>query len=216
MPGTSGAARIRPLSIQNESPRLILASASTARQAVLHAAGLVFTAQAARVDEDAIKRAAQAEGASADDAALQLAEMKAQRVARRETDALVIGADQILLCGERWFDKPADLGAVRTHLLALRGQTHTLVTAMVCFRDGRRIWHHIAHPRLTMRNFSDRFLDAYVAAEGAAAMASVGAYRLEGLGVHLFDRIEGEHSAILGLPLLPLLGFLRQHGVVTD
>jgi septum formation protein len=201
---------------QAAEPRLVLASASAARQAVLLAAGLRFTAQAAAIDEAAIKAGAMAEGASADDTALRLAELKAERVARREPGALVIGADQLLVCGGLWFDKPVDMDDVRAHLTALRGQSHTLVTAIVCLRDGRRVWHHVGHPRLTMRRFSDAFLDRYVAIEGKAAMASVGAYRLEGTGVHLFDRIEGEHAAILGLPLVPLLGFLRQHGVVMD
>jgi septum formation protein len=201
---------------QTPELRLILASASAARQAVLTAAGIVFTAQAARIDEDAIKREARAEGAPASDAALMLAEMKAERVARKEPGALVIGADQILVCEERWFDKPLDVADMRGHLEALRGRTHSLATAMVCFRDGRQIWRHVATPRLTMRNFSDDFLAKYLDAEGEAAIGCVGCYRLEGLGAHLFERIEGEYAAILGLPLLPLLGFLRQHRVVTD
>jgi len=201
---------------QIAEPRLVLASASAARQAVLAAAGLTFTALAAAIDEAAIKAGARSEGATADDTALLLAELKAERIARREPSALVIGADQLLVCGDRWFDKPADTDDVRAHLTALRGQTHTLVTAIVCLRGGARVWHHIAHPRLAMRRFSDAFLENYVAEEGEAALGCVGAYRLEGLGAHLFDRIEGEHAAILGLPLLPLLGFLRQHGVVMD
>jgi septum formation protein len=200
--------------LQQPTPSLVLASQSTARQAVLAAAGLSFTARPARLDEAAVKRAAQAEGASADDAAILLAELKAERVARGEPGALVIGADQLLVCGDRWFDKPADLAAAREHLVALRGRAHMLVTAIVVLRDGVRIWHHVAHPRLVMRGFSDAFLDAYLAAEGEAVLGSVGAYRLEGLGAHLFDRIDGEHAAILGLPMLALLGFLRQHGVV--
>jgi septum formation protein len=103
----------------------------------------------------------------------------------------------------------------REHLRRLRGRRHTLVTAVVCQRGQTPLWHHVAAPLLTMRDFSDAFLDAYLAAEGKALLASVGAYRLEGLGVHLFDRIEGEHAAILGLPLLALCGFLRQHGVLA-
>jgi septum formation protein len=201
--------------LQAPTPRLILASASAARRDVLARAGLVFEARAAAIDEAAVKQSARGDGATPDETALLLADLKAERVARREPDQLVIGADQILICGERWFDKPIDLADARAHLVALRGQTHTLVTAMTCHRHGQRIWHHIARPRLTMRGLSDAFLDSYLAAEGAALLGSVGAYRLEGLGVHLFDRIEGEQAAILGLPLLPLLGFLRQHGVVS-
>ena len=116
--------------------------------------------------------------------------------------------------GERWFDKPPDLAAARAQLLALRGRSHRLVTATVAWRGGARIWQNVTQPRLAMRDFSDAFLDAYLASEGEALLGSVGAYRLEALGLHLFSRVEGEHSAILGLPMLPLLGFLRQHGVV--
>ncbi len=199
--------------IQQDDPPLLLASQSAARAAVLSAAGLRFEARPARVDEAAVKQAMQAEGAGADEAALILAGLKASRL--RDPAALVIGGDQLLVCEGGWFDKPADLAAARAQLLALRGRTHTLVTAVVCMRGGQEVWRHLARPRLRMRQFSEPFLDAYLAAEGAAVLASVGGYRLEGRGVHLFDAIDGEHAAILGLPLLPLLGFLRQHGVLT-
>ncbi|RAI59683.1 Maf family protein [Roseicella frigidaeris] len=205
--------------MQREAPPLILATASTARQAVLRGAGLAFRAEAAAVDEAAIKASAQAEGIPPGETALLLAEAKAQRIARRYPEALVIGADQMLVCPDeagrpRWFDKPADMAAARAHLRALRGRTHELVSAMVCWRQGMRIWQHLARPRLTMRDFSDEFLEAYLAMEGEAVLSSVGAYRLEGPGVQLFARVEGEHGAILGLPLLPLLDFLRGHGVL--
>ena len=200
--------------IQREAPALILATASQARRAVLAAAGLRFTAEAAAVDEAAIKEGAQAEGIPPGEAAMLLAEAKAQRIARRQPEALVIGADQLLVCEGRWFDKPPDMAAARAQLLALRGRPHELMTAMVCWRGGQRVWQHLARPRLTMRGFSEAFLDAYLALEGEAVLGSVGAYRLEGPGVQLFDAVEGEHSAILGLPLLPLLGFLRQHGAL--
>jgi septum formation protein len=203
------------MALQADTPALVLASASTARRAVLDAAGLRFTAMPAAVDEEAIKESARAEGLSPTDAALLLAEAKARRVQGRVPGALVVGSDQVLVCEDRWFDKPADMAAARTHLQTLRGETHILVTALVAWRDGARIWQHVATPRLTMRRFSDHFLDAYLAAEGEAVLSSVGAYRLEALGPHLFDRIEGEHSAILGLPLMALLGFLRDHDVLT-
>jgi septum formation protein len=164
------------------------------------------------VDEAVLKSAARTEGASAEDAALLLAGVKAARV--RDLDALVIGADQILVCEERWFDKPVDPAEARAHLLALRGRVHELATAVVCHRGGREVWRHVARPRLAMRAVSDAFLDAYLAAEGDAVLGSVGAYRLEGLGIQLFDRVDGEHAAILGLPLLPLLAFLRGHGLL--
>lgn len=201
--------------IQAEDPRLILASASLARRSVLDAAGLRYTALAAAVDEASIKEAAQAEGIGPADAAIILADAKAERIARRNPDALVIGCDQLLVCDGSWFDKPADVTAARAHLQRLRGRKHDLVTAVVCHRHGGRVWQHVATPRLTMRDFSDAFLDAYLDIEGDRVTQSVGAYRLEGPGVQLFNRIEGEHAAILGLPLLPLLDFLRQHRVLA-
>jgi septum formation protein len=199
---------------QAAEPRLILASSSATRRALLERAGLRFEAMPAAVDEAALKQAAQAEGIPPEDAAIMLAEAKAERVARRLPEALTIGCDQLLVCEDRWFDKPTDLGAARAQLLALRGRTHRLVTATVAWRGGGRVWQDVSAPRLTMRGFSDAFLDVYLAAEGEALCASVGGYRLEGLGIHLFSRVEGEHSAVLGLPMLPLLAFLRGHGVL--
>ena len=201
--------------LQHPTPRLILASASESRRSLLAAAGLAFECVIARVDEATVKQAARAEAVSADEAALLLASLKAGRVARTHPDAVVIGADQILVCDGLWFDKPADAVEAGEHLRQLRDRCHTLVTAVVCQRGETPLWQHVATPRLTMRNFSDAFLDAYLAAEGDALLSSVGAYRLEGPGVHLFDRIEGEQAAILGLPLLALLGFLRQHRVLV-
>lgn len=200
--------------IQAETPRLVLASASAARRSVLTEAGLRFEAVPAAVDEAAIKEAARAEGIPPADAALMLADAKAERIARRHPDALIIGCDQLLVCEGSWFDKPVDVATARAQLQSLRGKSHELVTAVVCHRHGGRVWQHVAVPRLTMREFSDAFLEAYLAAEAEHVTQSVGAYRLEGLGAHLFSRIQGEHPAILGLPLLPLLAFLRQHGVL--
>ncbi|WP_137127060.1 nucleoside triphosphate pyrophosphatase [Roseomonas sp. HF4] len=202
--------------IQAEAPRLILASASAARRSLLQGAGLHFEALSAAVDEAAIKEAAQAEAIPPADAALVLADAKAERIARRHPDALVIGCDQLLVCEGTWYDKPPNPAAARAQLQTLRGRTHELVTAVVCHRHGGRAWQHVAIPRLTMRDFTDEFLDAYLALEGDRVMGSVGAYRLEGPGVHLFARIRGDHAAILGLPLFELLGFLRQHGVVRS
>ncbi|MCX7380593.1 MAG: Maf family protein [Alphaproteobacteria bacterium] len=200
--------------LQSAEPRLVLASASSARHAVLTAAGLRFEVKAAAIDEAEIKRSARADGMSAEDTALLLAELKATRIATRDPDALVIGCDQLLVCGDVWFDKPTGVAGAREQLVALRGKTHTLVTAVLCLRQGQRIWHNVAKPRLRMRPFSDAFLDAYLAAEADHVTSTVGAYRLEGPGVQLFDTVEGEHAAILGLPLLSLLGFLRQHGIL--
>jgi septum formation protein len=195
---------------------LVLASASATRRRLLEAAGLTFATRPAAVDEREVKRSARAEGASAEDAAMLLAALKAERVAAREPNAIVIGADQILVCDGAWFDKPEHIDAAREQLRVLRGKSHVLSTAVVCQRDGQRLWQHLARPRLVMRAVSDAFLDAYLPIEGTAITSSVGAYRVEGLGIHLFERIEGEHAAVLGLPMLPLLGFLRQHGVLLS
>lgn len=199
--------------LQSPTP-LVLASASATRLALLHAAGLRATARPARIDEDSVKRAARAEGATPGETAVLLATLKARRIAA--PGALVIGADQLLTCGDAWFDKPVDRAEARAHLRHLRGRTHTLHTTIACLRDGAEVWRHLATPRLVMRAFSDRFLDAYLDAEGDAVLGSVGAYRLEGPGVQLFERVDGEHAAILGLPMLPLLGFLRQHAILSD
>jgi septum formation protein len=200
------------------APPLVLASSSATRATLLRAAGLDFEARAAAVDEASLKESAQAERMPPSDAAVLLADAKAQRIARRlraeQPEALVIGADSLVVCEGRWFDKPDGLEGARAQLQALRGRTHELISSVVCWRHGARIWHHAAVCRLSMRDFSDEFLDAYLAAEGEAITHSVGAYRLEGLGMHLFRKVEGEHSAILGLPMLPLLDFLRQHGAV--
>jgi septum formation protein len=204
------------MSLQAAAPRLILASASPARQALLAEAGLTFEVMPAHIDEAEIKRSARAEGVEVEDTALLLAELKARRIARLHPDALVIGADQLLVCDDRWFDKPIDLADAHAHLRALRGRMHTLVTGVVCHRGDQFVWHHVAKPRLTMRSFSDAFLSQYLEAEAETVTTTVGAYRFEGLGVQLFDEIDGDHSAILGLPLLPLLGFLRQHGVILE
>lgn len=193
---------------------VILASASTARQSLLRAAGVDVVALPARIDEDAVKQTAQADGSSAGDAALLLAAMKARRIASAHPEALVIGADQMLVCDEAWFDKPPTLADARAQLQALRGRTHHLPTALVCFRGATQVWHHLATPALTMRDFSDAFLDRYLAAEGEAVLSSVGAYRIEALGIQLFARIEGGMDAISGLPLLPLLDYLRGAGEI--
>jgi septum formation protein len=200
--------------LQRPAPRLVLASASASRRAVLQAAGVAFAIRPAQIDEAEAKRTARMDGASAEEAALLLAGMKASQIALSEPDALLIGADQILVCDDEWFDKPINVTAAADQLRTLRGRTHALATAVLCHRGGQRLWHHVARPRLTMRPFSDAFLAAYLAAEGSDVTTTVGAYRLEGRGIHLFERIEGEHSAILGLPLLELLGFLRRQGVL--
>ena len=199
---------------QAELPPLVLASQSTARRGLLAAAGLRFSAEAAHVDEDALKAAARAEEYSPEDAAVLLADAKAERISRRRPDALVLGADQILECEGAWFDKPADMAGAAAHLRALSGKRHRLVNGIVAFRGGSRIWTHVDSPRLWVRTLSESFIEEYLALEGEAVLSSVGAYRLEGPGIQLFDRIEGEHSSILGLPMLAVLGFLRQQRIL--
>jgi septum formation protein len=201
--------------LQRPGPQLILASGSASRRALLQAAGLAFTVQPAQIDEAEVKRAARADGAPASETSLLLADLKASCIAQLDPEALVIGADQILVCGEDWFDKPDDAAAAAAQLRALRGRTHELATAVVCRQGGRCVWHHVATPRLTMRRFSDAFLAAYLAAEADDVTGTVGSYRLEGRGIHLFERVDGDYAAVLGLPMLELLGFLRGHGVFT-
>jgi septum formation protein len=200
------------------TPRpIVLASASTARAALLRDAGIDFTIDPADIDETAIKREHQTRGGdAAATCALALAEAKAAAVARRHPEALVIGADQLLVCDGEWFDKPRDLAEAAEHLRRLRGRDHILVTAACLYEGGKKLWRAISVPRLTMRRFGEALLAGYIATEGKTVLGSVGAYRIEGRGVQLFARIEGDHFAILGLPLLELLDCLREHGALGE
>lgn len=195
---------------------LILASASPARLAMLTAAGVVAEAIPARIDEGAVKQAMLAEGAPLRDIADKLAELKALRLSARHPGRLVLGADQVLVSGGRLFDKPADLAEALSHLRVLRGASHQLLSAAVVALDGAPVWRHVGAARLTMRPFTDAFLDDYLARIGDLALTSVGCYHLEGLGAQLFSRVEGDYFTILGLPLLELLGFLRARGALTE
>ena len=194
---------------------IYLASASPTRKRLLEAAGIPVIAEPAAVDEAEIKSAFHADRRGADDCALALAEAKAQRVSARHPSALVVGADQMLDCGGTWFDKPADLRHARAHLQALRGRRHRLISAVAVLRGGARLWHTVDQAELAMRSFSDEFLHRYLAAAGADALHSVGAYQLEGIGAQLFATVDGDFFTILGLPLLPLLDFLRGHGALA-
>jgi len=206
--------RTSPLQIA-DAPAVVLASASASRARLLAAAGVAVTQHPAAVDEAAVKEALRADGVAPADAAVALAELKAERIATRmQADAIVLGADQLLTCEERWFDKPADLAEARAQLAFLAGRRHELWTAAVAFRGGARVWHHVARVRLDVRPCSAGFLDRYLEAAGDDVLGSVGAYRIEGVGAHLFSRIEGDGFAIQGLPLLELLEFLRTQGVV--
>jgi septum formation protein len=194
---------------------IILASASPTRARLLGAAGVRFTVRPPEIDEAPFKQRARQAGQSAIECALTLAAAKAGAVSRRFPEALVIGADQLLAAGDEWYDKPADLAAIRAQLRALRGRTHVLATAACVVRGGERVWHAASMPELTMRPFSDGFLAEYIAAEGEALLGSVGAYRLEGRGIQLFERMTGDHFAVLGLPLFELLDFLRSCGALS-
>ena len=194
---------------------LVLASASAARRRMLEAAGLAFDVETPRVDEEAAKASLRAEGLKAREQADALAELKALSVSRKRA-GLVIGADQMLAIGGDALDKPNSTLDARDHLVRLRGRTHELITAAVVAKDGAVIWRHIDTPKLKMRAFSDAFLDDYLARAGAEALGSVGAYQLEGLGAQLFERVEGDYFSVLGLPLLPLLAFLREHGAARS
>jgi septum formation protein len=192
---------------------LILASQSASRQALLRNAGLAFDAIPADLDERAVQAGANV-GAAPDVAAL-LAREKALDVARRHAGRWVIGADQTLALGTRLFNKPSDRTAAAAQLAALAGQTHGLYSAAAVARDGVVAFETVAVATLTMRALSATEISAYLDAAGDSVTTSVGAYQLERLGIHLFDRIDGDHFTILGLPLLPLLGFFRQRGLLA-
>lgn len=193
----------------------ILASGSASRRAILTAAAVPFTAIPADVDEDRLKDALTAKGVTLADIALHLAEAKARDVAKAHPADLVLGADQTLLFDGRLVSKCTDLAQARALLSRLRGRAHELVGGLVLMRGGEVVWRHVAVSRMTMWSFSDAFLDRYLVAEGKALLASVGCYRLEGLGAQLFEVIEGDYFAVLGLPLLPLLAELRKRGVLA-
>jgi septum formation protein len=193
---------------------IILASASKSRANLLRAAGVKVDIIPACTDEDSIKASLKADGATAAQCAETLAELKAIQISHRHHEALVIGADQMLECDGEWFDKPVDMACAQQQLLKLRGKSHVLPTAVAVALNGSRIWHHLAMPRLTVRPFAGSFIDSYLAEAGPAVLSSVGAYQLEGPGVQLFSRIEGDFFTILGLPLLELLAFLREHGTL--
>lgn len=189
---------------------IILASTSLTRQHMLGTAGVAFTAVAPQVDEEAL--VARHPSWSPEETALRLAEAKALDVSRRFPDACVIGADQVLALGSRIYMKPSGREQCREHLEQLRGKSHALISAVVCARSGSAQWHHAAEAVLSMRNFSSPFLERYLDLIGPDCTSSVGGYKIEGLGVQLFERIDGDHFTILGMPLLPLLAYLRSAG----
>jgi septum formation protein len=191
-----------------EPQPLVLASRSDVRGKILAAAGLRFEIRPSIVDERAIE--AQAGINDPVDVARHLAHAKANAVAASLPGRVVLGADQTLARGAKRFTKPADSSVASEQLRDLRGRTHELHSALALVRDGTLLFSCVDTARLTMRNFSDRYLKEYLDLAGNAALKSVGGYQLEGIGIHLFERVEGDYFTILGLPLLPLLAYLRQ------
>lgn len=197
------------------APRtLVLASASRARHTLLTNAGLEVIADPAAIDEATVKAEMRANGAAVEAVAVELAIRKAQAVAARHPQSLVIGCDQMLDAGGQWLDKPVDRAVAARQLAALAGRPHRLISAAVVVEAGREIWRTAEPATLHMRPLRPEFIERYLDRAGPAVLTSVGAYQLEGLGAQLFSRIEGDYFTILGLPLLPLLAFLRQHGVI--
>ena len=190
--------------------KLTLASQSKIRAAILNGAGLAFNVRVSGVDEATLKAAHKG---TAESLAGVLASAKARAVFDDgQSDGLIIGADQILECDGALYDKPRNMDEARANLLQFRGKSHYLVGAVVLLENGEQVWSHCGRVTLTMRDFSEPFLDAYLAQAGEAVLSSVGCYQLEGLGAHLFSDIDGDYFSILGLPLLPLLDGLRAHG----
>ena len=192
---------------------LILASQSASRRAMLTAAGVPFEAMAAQVDEDAAKASLGRERPR--DLADALAELKAVKVSALHPDALVLGSDSLAVLDDgSVLDKPRDREEAREHLLRMSGRRHDLVSAAVIAEGGHPVWRHVEAAKIFVRPLSDAFVDTYLDAEWPAISGCVGCYRVEGPGVQLFDRIEGSQFTVLGMPLLPVLGYLRERGVL--
>ena len=204
--------------LSEHSQPVILASASAVRADMLRNAGVTFEVQAADVDEDSIRRSLETEAGEANpsDVAVVLAQTKAMTISQQNPGALVIGADQILVCDGEIYAKPATKDAARDQLVDLRGKTHSLISAAACARGGEVLWYHDQTAHLTMRDFSNEFLGTYLADAGVSVTKSVGAYQLESLGIQLFSAVEGDYFTILGLPLLSLLEFLRTQNIILE
>jgi septum formation protein len=201
--------------LQSGKPPLILASTSKVRARLMKAAGLAFTVQSPGLDEDIMRQAIGSTGSLApQDVAEVLARAKAEAVSGLMREAFVIGADQVLAVGDRILNKPDTMEKARAELLDLSGKTHALHSAVAVARNGATVWAHGETSILTMRVLSPQFIGRYLAAAGEEVLSSVGAYQLEGLGIQLFAKVEGDYFSILGLPLLPLLDALRREGAI--
>ena len=192
-------------------PPLILASSSVARANLLRQVGLPFVAMPAAIDEDSLKKSSRAEGLSAAATAENLAWAKALTLSRRHPGRLVIGGDQMMECDGVWYDKPGNLAAARAQLHSLAGREQILFSAVMVVKDGDCLWHHVAESRLTLLPLTVAEIDEYLDRAGEDVWYSVGAVHFESIGLQLFDKVRGDYFAILGLPLLPLLGYLRQY-----
>jgi septum formation protein len=201
--------------LQSGKPPLILASTSKVRARLMKAAGLAFTVQSPGLDEDIMRQAIGSTGSLApQDVAEVLARAKAEAVSGLMREAFVIGADQVLAVGDRILNKPDTMEKARAELLDLSGKTHALHSAVAVARNGATVWAHGETSILTMRVLSPQFIGRYLAAAGEEVLSSVGAYQLEGLGIQLFAKVEGDYFSILGLPLQPLLDALRREGAI--
>ena len=198
--------------LNNRKNILILASASTVRASLLDGAGLNFRTMPSNIDESSIKKLMNNKGAGP--TAQKLAEQKAKFVSNQNSDAYVVGCDQLLDCDGEWFDKPTDVVDLRRQLLSLRGREHSLLTSICIFHQQSCIWSFTDSSTLRMRNFSESFLEHYISSSGSSALQCVGGYKLEGLGAQLFEKVEGDYFSILGLPLFPLLEVLRSYRVI--